>query len=260
MLPYEFEVIYQPGSKMGITDYLSRSPCFGAPKEPPDETELIVAMIKQLNQRKNRVVLQAVVSKWEADSVEDNRVEIENKTHEKISENEMKRENAKENLQTDWSQERQRTKRNFELPNEVIKRVCDNISFKLQPIRTLVEPIEKTRENKTDARSVDTKNSRIKVHSKPDSKTSRSNLKHLQVIAKVTMMNDDSLSTVSSSSIAAQKRDLEIQIANIQSQLHFLKREGQYRVNSVDDRILKYRPDSREQGPKLRNKRRSYWR
>ena len=38
LLPFEFQVVYQPGSKMGITDYLSRSPRLEAPEEPPDET------------------------------------------------------------------------------------------------------------------------------------------------------------------------------------------------------------------------------
>ncbi len=41
------------------------------------------------------------------------------------------------------------------------------------------------------------------------------------------------------------KRDLEIQITKTQTQLHFLKREGQYRINGADGRILKYRPDKR---------------
>ena len=58
-------------------------------------------------------------------------------------------------------------------------------------------------------------------------------------------MFDDNSSTFSNQSIAAQKRDLEIQITNTQTQLHFMKRMGQYRINGADGRILKYRPDKR---------------
>ena len=74
MLPFEFEVAYQPGSKMGITDYLGRSPHFEAPEKPPDETELILALTSKFNIRKKRAVLEAVLSKREADSVEWSRV------------------------------------------------------------------------------------------------------------------------------------------------------------------------------------------
>ena len=70
---------------MGITDYLSRSPCLDAPEEPPDETELIVALINELNEMKNKAVLKAVVSKWEADSVKDHWVERKDNMREKIS-------------------------------------------------------------------------------------------------------------------------------------------------------------------------------
>ena len=66
LLPFDFEVVYQPG--MGITDYLSRSPHLEAPAEPPDETELIVPLIIEVNGRKNKIILEAILSKWEADS------------------------------------------------------------------------------------------------------------------------------------------------------------------------------------------------
>ncbi len=61
-------------------------------------------------------------------------------------------------------------------------------------------------------------------------------------------MYEDNSSTVSNTSIAAQKGDLQVQNTNTQTQLHFLKREGQYRINGADGRILKYRPDKRTRG------------
>ncbi len=48
LLPFDFEVIYKPGSQMGFTDYLSRDPAFTAPP-PKDESSLVIAIIKQLN-------------------------------------------------------------------------------------------------------------------------------------------------------------------------------------------------------------------
>ncbi len=63
LLPFEFEVVYQPGSRMGIMDYSRRNPHLKAPEEPPDETEIIVALFREINLRKNKAVLKAVLSK-----------------------------------------------------------------------------------------------------------------------------------------------------------------------------------------------------
>ncbi len=57
LLPFEFEVIYKPGSQMGITDYLSRDSTFPAPP-PKDESSLVISIIKQLNINKNLFLLQ----------------------------------------------------------------------------------------------------------------------------------------------------------------------------------------------------------
>ena len=56
LLPYDFTVKYVPGSQMGITDYLSRNPNFPAPKRQ-DESELVIARIKDLNTQKNACYL-----------------------------------------------------------------------------------------------------------------------------------------------------------------------------------------------------------
>ena len=102
--------------------------------------------------------------------------------------------------------------------------------------------------NKSVTGSVSVLHSHNKVDLK--AKTKRHYLRYLcQHPDYVTEMNDDNSFTVGTSSIAAQKRDPEIQITNIQSQLHFLKREGQNRFNGADRRILKYRPDKRTRVP-----------
>ena len=245
LLPFEFEVVYQPGSKMGITDYLSRSPHLEAPEEPPDETELIVALFREFNHRKNRVVLKAVLSKWEADSVGEDRVEFLLRMHEKSNGQPVKRANEKEKWQTDRSQERHRSKRNFEMPNETIKHACESISWRIQPITAFTEPSRKEKANKAVTRPVNALHSQRKVWLKSNQKLQLPNAISYSVISKTTKMNEDNSSTVSTSSVAAQKRDLEVQITNIETQLHFLKRESQYRINSVDGRILKYRQDKR---------------
>ncbi len=51
LLPYDFDVVYRPGSQMGITDYHSRDPVFKAPPLK-DESSLVMAIIKHLNTEK----------------------------------------------------------------------------------------------------------------------------------------------------------------------------------------------------------------
>ena len=53
----------------------------------------------------------------------------------------------------------------------------------------------------------------------------------------------DTSSEISQTSLTEKKRDIETQIAWVQSQLHHLRREGQYRVQESTGRVLKYRPD-----------------
>ncbi len=52
LLPFDFTVFYTPGSRMGITNYLSRDPAFKAPP-PKHESSLVIAIIKQLNIQKS---------------------------------------------------------------------------------------------------------------------------------------------------------------------------------------------------------------
>ena len=52
MPPYDFSVKYVPGSQMRINDYLSRDP-FCSALEPQDESELAIALNKELNAQKN---------------------------------------------------------------------------------------------------------------------------------------------------------------------------------------------------------------
>ncbi len=113
LLPFEFEVVYQPGSKMGITDYLSRSSHLEAPAEPPDETELIVALIADLNGRKNKNILEAILSKWEADSAAGDRVNHKRAKRDKFEGQKESEKNAISKLQTSRRQERRRSKRNI---------------------------------------------------------------------------------------------------------------------------------------------------
>ncbi len=134
------------------------------------------------------------------------------------------------------------------MPNETIKRVCARFSLENQPIRTLRGPSEHEKGNKTIGRSVKT------LHSfkKADSNENEINCVNSSVpflkTKRLIKMFDDNYSVNSNASIQAQKKDLEIQISNVQNQLLFLKREGQYRINSADGRILKYRPDKRTRG------------
>ena len=53
LLPYEFNIIYTPGSRMGITDYLSRSPHETPPPCQEDEGELVIGILRELNVQKN---------------------------------------------------------------------------------------------------------------------------------------------------------------------------------------------------------------
>ncbi len=119
LLPFEFDIVYKPGSSMGITDYLSRSPSFEAPAEPPDETELIVAIINEFNKKKNASVLTAAISSL-------------------TNERRVNKENVREKseTQTDWRQQKQIAPLGLETPSEIIKRVIENNSEEFQPIRT----------------------------------------------------------------------------------------------------------------------------
>ena len=147
------------------------------------------------------------------------------------------RANANEKYQTSRRRESERSKGRVELPLETIQRVCASISLENQPIISLQK---QSRKAKLDTSSVNAPRSQNQV--------SHFNSSALQIpkhCLKVSKMKNDNSSTVSTSSIAAQKRDLEAQITHIQHQLHFIKREGQYRINGMDGRILKYWPDKR---------------
>ncbi len=119
LLPFEFDIVYKPGSSMGITDYLSRSPSFEAPAESPDETELIVAIIDEFNKRKNATVLTAAISSL-------------------TNERRVNKANVREKSesQTDGRQQKQIAPLGLETPSEIIKRVVENNSEEFQPIRT----------------------------------------------------------------------------------------------------------------------------
>ncbi len=117
LLPFEFEVVYQPGIKMGITDYLSRSPHLEAPEEPPDETDMIVALIRDFNNRKNKAILGAVISRWEADSARGHRVKSMKQSQVKSGGQKESRANANAEFQTARRRERCRSKESFEMPN-----------------------------------------------------------------------------------------------------------------------------------------------
>ncbi len=57
LLPYEFDIVYTPGSRMGITDYLSRSPHEEPPPCDEDEGQLVIAILRELNTQKNANIL-----------------------------------------------------------------------------------------------------------------------------------------------------------------------------------------------------------
>ncbi len=64
MLMYDFEIVYVPGTEMGITDYLSRSP---HTHEEPDKslTEVVtISYIEFLNETKNKTLTKAVIDLW----------------------------------------------------------------------------------------------------------------------------------------------------------------------------------------------------
>ena len=67
-LPFDFVVKYVPGSRMSITDYLSRDLTVAVPKEE-DQSELIIAKIKELNILKNLNLLKTATSLMTADAV-----------------------------------------------------------------------------------------------------------------------------------------------------------------------------------------------
>ncbi len=57
LLPFDFDVIYKPGTQMGSTDYLSPDLAFKAPP-PKDESSLVIAIIKHLNFNKSLSLLE----------------------------------------------------------------------------------------------------------------------------------------------------------------------------------------------------------
>ncbi len=128
LLPFEFEVVYQPGSKMVITDYLSRSPHLEAPAEPPDETELKVALNGELEIQKNRAISGAILSKWEADSAAGNRVNHKRAKRGKIGGQKESGNNTISNSQTSRRLERRKSKGKLEMPSETIRRVCRHLA------------------------------------------------------------------------------------------------------------------------------------
>ena len=144
MLPFEFDVVYQPGSKRGLTDYLRRSPHLEAPAEPPDQTELIVALIPESNCQKNKTILGAILSKWEADSAIGDRVSHKRAKRDKIEGQKESEKNAISRSQTSRRQERRGSRGNLEMPNETTKRVSKDISLENKPIRLLREPTERS--------------------------------------------------------------------------------------------------------------------
>ncbi len=155
--------------------------------------------------------------------------------HEKVSGQTNEKTKEKEKRQTDWSQRRHRSKQNFEMPNETIKRVSESISRRFRPITALAEPSREEKASKVIKRPVTTLHSQNEAGLRPNQKHFLSKVNSSSVILKFEEMNDDISSTVRTSSIAAQKRDLEVQIGNKQQQIHFLKREGQCRTNAVSE-------------------------
>ena len=118
LLPFEFDISYKPGIRMGITDYLSRSPSFEAPEEPPDEKELIVAIIHELNKAKNAAVINAAISHYLHNSEKPER-----EAKEKVK------------LQTEWRQRSCQSKDGIVLPSDVIKRVLETKIRSNEPIK-----------------------------------------------------------------------------------------------------------------------------
>ncbi len=83
LLPFDFTVKYVPGSRMGITDYLSRDPTFEAfPAE--DESELVIAIIRRLSQQKNMNYLKT------ANQIMNSAAQKKNLSHTRPTENKRK--------------------------------------------------------------------------------------------------------------------------------------------------------------------------
>ncbi len=62
LLPFDFKVNYIPGSRMGIRDYLSRDPIFEPPPGSAEhEGELVIALIRQVNQQRKNINVKQVV-------------------------------------------------------------------------------------------------------------------------------------------------------------------------------------------------------
>ncbi len=68
LLPYDFTVKYVPDSQMLIIDYLSQEPNFSAQK-PQDETELVIALIKELTAQKNAGYLKTAAEVIQKDAL-----------------------------------------------------------------------------------------------------------------------------------------------------------------------------------------------
>ena len=76
MLMYDFEIVYVvPGTEMGITDYLSRSP---HTHEPPDKSLTVVftfSFIEFMNEIKNKTMTRAVIDVEKTNSAKKSKIE-----------------------------------------------------------------------------------------------------------------------------------------------------------------------------------------
>ncbi len=57
LLPFEFDIMYTPRSRMRLTNYLSRSPHETLPTSEEDEGQLGIAILRELNVQKNTQIL-----------------------------------------------------------------------------------------------------------------------------------------------------------------------------------------------------------
>ena len=218
LLPFEFDISYIPGIWMGITDYLSRSPSFEAQEEPLDETELILAIIHELNNAKNAAIVNAAIS------------------HCLINSEELER---KENEIAKTQTERH----HYSCQSKVIRRVLETKMRCNEPIRSREESDQLNSLTLAVKRALDL----IAFQNQP-----RQNRE--EVINSISLINsdnqcrmnpnfDETSSEISNTSVTDKKNDLEFQILLLQARLHHLTRDGQYRLQESTGRVLKYRPD-----------------
>ncbi len=193
---------------MGITEYLSRNPSTEPPEEFEDETELVIALIKELNVQKNMKV---------PNEFRHSSFECQNKGNS---------EEEKEKFQT-IRRHGDTKSGNIKTLSRAVKSVKETINLAHQPIK-----FEKNERERLNAirKTVDSFFARNKLNSFncESSDYQKENIKNITF--DLHRSREKMTETETESNFSQKARDLDSQIAFTQTKTNHLKRPGQYRV------------------------------